>query len=68
MEGNPFLMDIAGESHFLAFKIGFVILAVIVLWDIHRHHPRLAFWTSSAFLLLYVGIVIWNSGLLLMGI
>lgn len=66
-EGNPFLVNIAGDSGFLIIKIVGVLLAVLILWDIHRRYPRLAFWTASAFLIIYGGIVIWNARLLIMG-
>lgn len=67
-EANPFLVNIAGESGFMVLKIIGVILAVVILWDIHRRYPRLAFWTASFFLLFYSGIVAWNTQLLIRGI
>jgi hypothetical protein len=66
-EGNPFLINIAGENGFMILKIVGVLLAVVILWDIHRRYPRLAFWTSSVFLLVYCGIVAWNTSLLILG-
>jgi hypothetical protein len=66
-EGNPVLMDVAGGTRFMVIKILGVLLAVLILWDIHRRHPRLAFWVSSVFLLIYAGIVSWNLHLLLTG-
>ncbi len=66
-EGNPFLFGIAGESGFMILKIVGVLLAAFILWDIHRRYPRLAFWTAFAFLLVYCGVVGWNTWLLLMG-
>jgi hypothetical protein len=64
-ESNPFLVGIAGESRLIYLKILGVLLAALILWDVHRRHPRIAFWTSSTFLLIYCGIVGWNSHLLL---
>ena len=66
-EGNPVLMNIAGGTRFLIIKVLGILLAAFILWDIHRRHPRLAFWTSSAVLLIYAGIVAWNLHLLLSG-
>ena len=68
MEANPFLVDIAGESGFLILKIAGVLLAAFILWDIHRRYPRLALWTTSIFLVIYSGVVIWNTQLLIRGI
>jgi hypothetical protein len=65
-EGNPFLTGVAGKPSLLIIKTVGVLLAVVILWDIHRRHPRLAFWTASAFLLIYCGIVAWNMQILLL--
>jgi hypothetical protein len=67
-EGNPLLTGIAGTSGFPIIKFIGVILAVVILWDIHRRHPRLAFWTSAVFLFIYSGIVAWNLHVLLLGL
>jgi hypothetical protein len=66
-EGNPFLKNVAGDTGLLIVKIVGILIAVLILWDIHRRYPRLAFWTSAAFLAVYGGIVVWNSRLLIMG-
>jgi hypothetical protein len=66
-EGNPFLADIAGGFGLIIAKILGVLLAALLLWDIHRRYPRIAFWTASVFLLFYVAIVAWNTRLLMMG-
>jgi len=67
-EANPLLVDIAGEHALIILKVVGVLLCVLILWDISRRNPLLAFWTSSVFLLVYVCIVIWNLRLLLLGI
>ncbi len=67
-EGNPFLVGLAGESGFLVIKVVGILVAALILWDISRHHPRLAFWASLVFLAAYTGIVAWNLSLLLQGI
>lgn len=64
-EANPLLYDIAGKPYFPVLKIAGGLVAIIILWDIHRHHPRLAFWTASVFVLIYTGIAGWNLHLLL---
>ncbi len=67
IEANPLLLNLAGSSKFLIIKILGVLLAVFILWDIHRRKPRLAFWTAAVFILVYGGIVVWNLRLLLLG-
>jgi hypothetical protein len=67
-EANPFLVNIAGNSGLIILKVVGVLLVVLILWDIYRRSPRLAFWASSAFLLVYSGIVAWNLHLLLAGL
>jgi Ca2+/Na+ antiporter len=67
-ESNPLLVGVAGESRLIIIKVVGVLLAVLILWDVHRRHPRIALWTSSAFLLIYCGIVAWNLFLLLRGV
>lgn len=64
-EANPFLINIAGEAGFMILKVIGVFLAVVILWDVHRRYPRLAFWTASVFLLVYMGVVGWNLRILL---
>lgn len=66
-EGNPFLLHIAGGSGLIIIKIIGVLVAAFILWDIHRRYPRLAFWTASIFLLVYLCIVVWNIRLLILG-
>ena len=66
-EGNPVLLNIAGGSGLIIVKIVGVLVAALILWDIRRRYPRVAFWTASAFLLVYAGIVAWNMRLLLLG-
>ena len=66
-EANPLLVGIAGERALIIVKVIGVLLCVLILWDIYRRNPRLAFWTSSVFLLVYAGIVAWNLRLLWLG-
>jgi hypothetical protein len=66
-EANPVLVGIAGETGFMIAKVVGVLLAVVILWDIHRRFPRLAIGTGVVFLLIYAGIVAWNARLLILG-
>ncbi len=67
-EANPFLVGIAGDKGLIIIKVIGVALVAFILWDIYRRSPRLSFWTSAIFLLVYSGIVAWNLHLLLRGL
>ena len=67
-EANPFQVGIAGDKGLIILKIVGILLAVVILWDIYRRSPRLSFWVSTVFLLVYSGIVAWNLHLLLVGL
>lgn len=64
-EGNPFLLGLVHQPAFIIIKIVGVLLAVLILWDIYRRHPKLALWSTSCFVSLYGVIVLWNLGLFL---
>ena len=59
-EGNPFLQSIVGESSFLVLKVVGAIICALVLWDIHKRWPKVALVSSTFFVALYTGIIIWN--------
>ncbi len=67
-EANPFLVNIAGESGLIILKVVGVLLAVLIILDIYRRNPRLAFWVSAIFLLGYCVVVFWNLQLLIRGL
>jgi hypothetical protein len=64
-EANPFLLDLVGEPGFLVLKVAGIFLCALILWDIYRRHPRLAFMSTSVFVTVYIGIVAWNSAIFL---
>lgn len=64
-ESNPFLLDLVGQPGFIVLKVVGVLLCSLILWDIHRHHPRLGLASTSCFVAAYTLIVFWNLGLLL---
>lgn len=66
-EGNPFLRTFVGEGYFLLLKVAGALLGALILWDISRRHPRLAFISSLFFVALYTGIVFWNLAVFFMG-
>ena len=65
-EGNPLLVDVVGEPGFIAIKVLGALLAAFLLWDIYRRHPRLARVATTGCLVVYGGIVAWNSALLIL--
>ena len=65
-ESNPFLAPIVGEVGFIVLKILGALLAAFILWDVHRHFPRVGVIATSAAVVGYSGIVLWNSSLFLL--
>jgi hypothetical protein len=66
-EGNPFLQGVAGGYGLIIVKVVGVLVAAGILWDVHRRNPRVAFWISLAFVLVYAAIVVWNVRILILG-
>ncbi len=64
-EGNPFLQPIVDQPSFILVKVLGVCLCVLILWDISRRHPRLAFLATFCFVMFYAMVVLWNTSLLL---
>jgi len=59
-EGNPFLEVWVGEDIFLVIKIGAAFLSAFVLWDMHKHHPKISFISTLCFVISYTAIIFWN--------
>ena len=64
-EGNPFLVEMVGETGFMIIKVVGVFVCALILWDIYRRHPRLALVSTWCFIIGYTSIVIWNLSLFL---
>ena len=63
-EGNPFLRGLAGGG-FLLVKLVGIMLAALLLWDIHRRQPRMPV-TAAVLLMAFLTLVVyWNVGILL---
>ena len=60
LEGNPLLQTWVGEEKFLVIKLVGVLFAALVLWDIHKQNSKLAFISTSCFVMSYTLIVFWN--------
>ena len=65
-ECNPFLFELVGEPSFIILKLIGALVCTFILWDIHRRHPRLAFFSTSVFVAFYVAVVGWNSTVFLL--
>jgi len=65
-EGNPFLLGLVGEPGFIILKAVGALVCALILWDIHRRHPRLAFFSTSISVAFYVAVVTWNSAVFLL--
>jgi hypothetical protein len=64
-EGNPFMAPLVGSGDFLVLKLVGALLCAFILWDIYRHHPKIAVVSTSCLVVAYAGIVFWNLSLLL---
>jgi hypothetical protein len=59
-EGNPLLLNLAGEPLFLILKIVGVLAAAFVLWDVYHRYRTVALVVTSCFVVFYAGIACWN--------
>ncbi len=62
-EGNLFMGQLVGTDAFIAIKVLGTAIALAILWDIYRRHPRLASIATSIFTAFYCAIVWWNVGI-----
>ena len=60
-EWNPFLKNLVGSEQFLLIKACGALLVVVIMWEIYKKRPRMAIVSSLCFLVLYTGIIYWNS-------
>jgi hypothetical protein len=60
-EGNPLLQRLVGENAFIALKVVGALLCALILWDIYRRFPKLAVIATWCCVVIYGGIVLWNS-------
>ncbi len=65
-EWNPFLKNIVGSQQFLLIKACGALLIIIIMWEIYKKRPTIAFTSGLCFLVLYTGIVYWNSFVLIL--
>ena len=60
-EWNPFLKTLVGGEQFLLIKVCGAFLIIVIMYEIYRRRPRMAIVSSLCFLVLYTGIIYWNS-------
>jgi hypothetical protein len=59
-EGNPFLRTIVVEDNFLVVKMCGAVLCVLILWNMARRTPKVAFIASVSLVSVYTAILFWN--------
>jgi hypothetical protein len=59
-EGNPFLRTIVTEGNFLIVKMCGAVVCVLILWNMARRVPRIAFIVSVNLVAVYTAILFWN--------
>lgn len=64
-EGNPFLEQIVGEDMFIVLKVVGALLCAFILWDVFKRFPTLGKIVTWCCVIVYGGIVAWNTSLLL---
>jgi hypothetical protein len=65
-EANPILQPLVGDAGFIIIKVVGALVCAFLLWDVHRHFPRvgvIATWIAVAG---YTAIVLWNTSLVLL--
>lgn len=67
-ESNLLLRGLLDNGNFMVFKIVGALACAVILWDVHRRHPRLASVSTLLFIALYTGIVYWNISVFIAGL
>jgi hypothetical protein len=65
-EANPFLRPLVGDIGFMALKVVGALLCAFILWDVHRHFPRVAVIATWIAVIGYAFIVVWNASLIIL--
>jgi hypothetical protein len=61
VEANLLLARLVGTPAFLPVKICGGALCVLLIWDVHRRHPRLATVITTILVACFTVLVMWNS-------
>lgn len=59
-EINPFLQTIISSNNFLLLKAAGSLFVGLLLWDIFKRQPRIAFIVAASCVVFYTGILYWN--------
>jgi hypothetical protein len=59
-EGNPFLKTIVTEGNFLVVKMCGAVICVLILWNMAKRAPKVAFIASVSLVSIYTAILFWN--------
>lgn len=59
-EGNPLLVSWITRDAFMLIKPAGALVAALILYDIHRRHPRLSLVVTLCSVTFYAGLVWWS--------
>jgi hypothetical protein len=60
VEANPFLKQWVKSDMLLIIKLAGATMASVILWRIFQRKPKLAWITTSVFIVLYTLVIFWN--------
>ena len=60
IEANPFLKEWVQSDILLVIKLVGATLAVFILWFLYKTKPRMAWITTSIFIVIYALLILWN--------
>jgi hypothetical protein len=63
-ESNPFLESMIGEPGFMILKAAGALFCALVLYDVYHRWPRAAMAIACIAVVVYLGIVLWNTSLI----
>lgn len=64
-EGNHLIAQMAGSWNFILLKFIGAILSGLILLKLHEHFPKVTLAAAVSISLLYLGVLVWNSNLII---
>ena len=64
-EANPLMAPIVSEDNFLFLNVAGALVCAVILWLIYKKYPRVAQAASSAIIVFYAAVLVWNAFLFL---
>lgn len=64
-EGNHLIAQMAGSWNFILLKFIGAILSGLILLKLHEHFPKVTLAAAVSISLLYFGVLVWNSNLII---